>query len=240
MLRAIPSLHTIMTTSMRIMDATYGDYAVVSEQDAKHDACMLHAEQPERAVRACYSVHTIRVYQAYSAPIADAALAAGTFVPPFKRERMTWLKPSFRWMAYRCGYASKPGQERVLAIDITREGFHWALERAVLSHFVPAVHGDSDTWAAQVKTSPVRVQWDPERDLFHRPLTHRSIQVGLRGEAVRRYVQEWITGISDVTDLMRNVGAHVASGNIEQASALLPAERPYPLPEDLVSRLNAG
>lgn len=201
---------------------------------------MPHAEQPERAVRACYSVNTIKVYQAYPASIANAALRVGTFVPPFKRERMTWIKPSFLWMAYRCGYASKPGQERVLAVDITREGFHWALEHAVLSHFIPAVHGDPETWAAQLKTSPVRVQWDPERDLRHRPLAHRSIQVGLQGEAVRRYVQEWITDISDITDLMRSVGAHVTSGNIEQAKTLLPHERSYPLPEGVGSRLNAG
>jgi hypothetical protein len=198
------------------------------------------SEQPERAVRACYSVDTIRVYQAYPPAIADAALGAGTFVPPFKRERMTWIKPSFLWMAYRCGYASKPGQERVLAIDITREGFHWALEHATLSHFVPQVHSDPDAWAAQIGTSPVRVQWDPERDLVHRPLAHRSIQIGLRGEAVRRYVEEWITGISDITDVMRGVGAHVAGGRIEQASALLPPERPYPLPGELAKRLNAG
>jgi hypothetical protein len=38
---------------------------------------------------------------------------------------MTWIKPSFLWMMYRCGWATKPGQERVLAIQITREGFEW-------------------------------------------------------------------------------------------------------------------
>lgn len=193
----------------------------------------------ERTVRACYSVHTIRVYQAYPPSIADAALVAGTFVPPFKRDRMTWIKPSFLWMAYRCGYASKPGQERVLAIDITREGFYWALAHATLSHFIPQVHGDRDTWATQIRTSPVRVQWDPERDLFHRPQEYRSIQIGLQGDAVQRYVTEWITSITDITDLMRSVGAHVAAGRLEQANALLPPERPYPLPSDIARRLNA-
>ena len=58
----------------------------------------------------------LTVYQAYPPEIADAAVAAGRFVPPFKRERMTWIKPSFRWMMYRCGWATKPGQERVLAV----------------------------------------------------------------------------------------------------------------------------
>lgn len=40
---------------------------------------------------------------------------------------MTWLEPSFLWMMYRSGCAQKEGQERVLAIDVTRSGFEWAL-----------------------------------------------------------------------------------------------------------------
>ena len=88
-----------------------------------------------RRVRAKYTDSSITVYQAYPPPIADAALLAGAFVPPFKRERMTWIKPSFLWMMYRSGWATKPGQERVLAITISREGFEWALAHASLSHY---------------------------------------------------------------------------------------------------------
>ncbi|CAM5309459.1 hypothetical protein SHIRM173S_10843 [Streptomyces hirsutus] len=31
---------------------------------------------------------------------------------------------------YRCGWGTKEGQETVLAVDITREGFEWALAHA--------------------------------------------------------------------------------------------------------------
>lgn len=58
---------------------------------------------PYRAIRAKFTENTITVYQAYSNEIADAALGAGTFVAPFKRGRMTWIKPSFLWVAYRSG-----------------------------------------------------------------------------------------------------------------------------------------
>lgn len=78
-----------------------------------------------RQIRACYTDQTIIVYQAYSPEIAEPALSAGRFVPPFKRDRMTWIKPSFLWMMYRCGWATKPGQERLLAIEMTRDGFEW-------------------------------------------------------------------------------------------------------------------
>jgi hypothetical protein len=97
---------------------------------------------PARQVRAKYSAESITVYQAYSPETAGPAVAAGRFAPPFKRERMTWIKPSFLWMMYRCGWATKPGQERVLAVEITRAGFEWALEHACVSHFDPAQHRD--------------------------------------------------------------------------------------------------
>lgn len=90
---------------------------------------------PAHQVRADFTADTVTVYQAYSPEIAGAALAAGRFVPPFKRERMTWVKPSFRWMMYRCGWATKPGQERVLAVEITRSGFEWALAHSCPSSF---------------------------------------------------------------------------------------------------------
>ncbi|WP_454855208.1 DUF4291 family protein [Promicromonospora soli] len=82
---------------------------------------------PKRQVRAVYDADTITVYQAYPPEIADAAVRAGRFVPPFKRERMTWVKPSFCWMMYRCGWATKPGQERVLE-DITDQVRAWRAE----------------------------------------------------------------------------------------------------------------
>ena len=78
--------------------------------------------------------------------------------------RMTWIKPSFNWMMYRSGYASKPGQEVVPGIDISREGFEWALEHAVLSAFTPSVHASPEEWQRLLAARPVRIQWDPERD----------------------------------------------------------------------------
>lgn len=137
-------------------------------------------------------------------------------------------------MAYRSGYASKHGQEHVLAIEITREGFEWALRHACLSH---ASNGASEAevraWTEKMKKSPVRVQWDPERDLWGRPLGWRSLQVGLKGEAVERYIEQWIVGIRDVTELMHDVSRRVDLGDVEGARTLLPIEDVFGLPEDI-------
>ncbi len=198
------------------------------------------APTPYRQIRATFDAETIRVYQAYSDEIADAALARGTFVsPPFKRSRMTWIKPSFRWMLYRCGWAVKDaGQNRVLALDLTRSGFEWALAHASLS--THAAGADPEQRRAELRAQPVRIQWDPERDLRFRPLDHRSIQIGLSGGAVDRYVDEWIVAVHDVTELARAIGAAVAAGDLARAAALLPAEQPYPLPDGIARLIGAG
>jgi hypothetical protein len=198
-----------------------------------------HAPPAFRHVRALQTATTLTVYQAYSPAIAEPAVAAGRFVPPFKRDRMTWVKPSFLWMAYRSGWATKPGQERVLAIEVTREGFEWALAHASLSHYEAGTYADHDAWAAAKAESPVRIQWDPERDLDLAPLGHRAIQVGLSGPAVERYVDDWTTAITDVTDHVRQVHALARAGDREGAARLLPNEQPYPLPNDLAHAIGA-
>jgi Domain of unknown function (DUF4291) len=190
-------------------------------------------------IRAVYDERTITVYQAYSPAIAEPALRAGTFVPPFKRERMTWIKPSFLWMMYRCGWAAKEGQERVLALSITREGFEWALANAMLSHYQPGAYASRADWQRALKRSPVRVQWDPERDVRLRELPYRSLQVGIGGSAVDRYLDEWITGITDVTSLARQIRARLDDEDDDGATALLPRERVYPLPATIGAPLGA-
>jgi hypothetical protein len=195
---------------------------------------------PARQIRASYSADTITVYQAYSPEISEPALAAGRFVSPFKRDRMTWIKPSFLWTMYRCGWATKPGQERVLAIEITRAGFEWALAHACLSHFDRALHQDRRAWSQQLKESPVRVQWDPERSLQLAALPYRSLQVGLSGRAVDRYVDEWIVAITDVTPSARRIHELLRAGDEPAATASLPTEQPYLLPAEIMTQIAAS
>lgn len=152
---------------------------------------------------------------------------------------MTWIKPSFLWMMYRCGWGTKQNQETVLAVEISREGFVWALRHACLSHYVPDLHGDQATWKRQLRGAPARVQWDPERDLHLNPLPYRSLQLGLSGEAAARYADEWIVGIEDVTPLATEIHARVRAGEPERAAELLPQERAYPLEDDVLAHLRA-
>ncbi|MFI9331330.1 DUF4291 domain-containing protein [Kitasatospora sp. NPDC052868] len=195
--------------------------------------------EPKHQVRALHTASTVTVYQAYSPEIGLPAARDGRFPAAWKRDRMTWIKPSFLWMMYRCGWAGKEGQETVLAVEITREGFEWALRNACLSHYEHGLHPDRATWQRRLKRAPARVQWDPERDLHLQPLAHRSLQLGLAGEAAARYADEWIVSIHDVTPLARAVHARVRGGDLEAARRLLPAERPYPSGDTLLAHLSS-
>ncbi|MFJ6751287.1 DUF4291 domain-containing protein [Streptomyces sp. NPDC091266] len=187
--------------------------------------------EPLRRVRARYTEATVTVYQAYAPAPGVPAARDGRFPAAWKRERMTWIKPSFLWMMYRCGWGAKADQETVLAIEIERAGFDRALESACLSHYDSAVHADRGAWKQQLRNAPVRVQWDPERDLRLTALPYRSLQLGLSGEASRQYADEWTVGITEVTPLAHEIHALMRSGETAAAAALLPQERPYPAPE---------
>lgn len=179
-----------------------------------------------RAIRARYDEKSITVYQAYGDAIADEALADGTLRGPhFSCNRMTWIKPSFLWMMYRSGWATKPNQTRILAISLSRDGFEAALSQSCPSSFHPDMFATQEAWRARLQTAPVRIQWDPERDRHLRPLDQRSIQIGIGPALVGNYVDEWIIGISDVTNFARAAS--------RDSDVTLPAERPYPLNPDL-------
>ena len=196
---------------------------------------------PYQQIRAVYDDETIRVYQAYNNAIADTAIESGTFVtPPFKLERMTWIKPSFLWMMYRSGWGLKEsGQSRILAIDISREGFEWALAHSCLSHQVQN-YGSREERLKAKATTPVRIQWDPDRNLYLQRLPYRAIQIGLSKEAIRLYVREWIQSITEVTTLGTQIHNLVDNKRLEEAKKLLPKEEAYPLSQDLKEKIQAS
>ncbi|MET9467511.1 DUF4291 domain-containing protein [Streptomyces sp. NPDC006544] len=183
---------------------------------------------PQHQIRASHTDATVTVYQAYAPRLGLPAARDGRFPPDWKRDRMTWVKPSFLWMMYRCGWATKADQETVLAVEITRTGFERALRDACLSHYAPAVHPDRAAWKTALRTAPARVQWDPERDLHLDPLPYRSLQLGLSGPFSRAYADEWTVSVRDVTPLAREIHGLLRGGEPKSARALLPLETPYP------------
>ena len=179
----------------------------------------------DNKIRAFYTEDKIRVYQAYNKIIASEAVMKGTFGNNFKMDRMTWIKPSFLWMMYRCGWATKENQECVLAIDIQRNAFDYLVANAVISTYQEEMYRSREEWKRLIHSSDIRLQWDPERDIHGNPLNYRSLQLGLRGEAVRKYVNEWIVDITDITSYVNELKCLISQK--KDVSMLLPKEMVY-------------
>jgi hypothetical protein len=179
----------------------------------------------ERIINASYNKNTIRVYQAYNNAIADECINLGTFGDRFKLERMTWIKPSFLWMMYRAGWGRKENQERILGIDITHEGFREILMNVVLSTYEEKLYGTYDNWKNKLDNSLVRCQWDPDRDIYGNRANRSAIQLGLKGELVRKYIDEYIVSVEDMTPKVIKWIDEIEAGNFKDEE--LPIEREY-------------
>jgi hypothetical protein len=142
----------------------------------------------------------IVVYQAYKHSIADFAIE-NQFLggPDYNYSRMSWIKPNFLWMMYRCGWAEKENQERVLALWIDKSDFENILREAVLSSFNPKYYESHDQWADELNSKEVRLQWDPDHNPFGYKIERRAIQLGLKGKALENFGKQQIKHIEDIT-----------------------------------------
>ena len=174
-------------------------------------------------ILAQYDEHTVVVYQAYNPRIAAQVVAQQNFHAEecaksgFSMDRMTWIKTNFLWMMYRSGWASKPGQERILAIRLSRDGFEYILSKAVAS----------SSGAKPSKSDEVRLQWDPDHDPHGEKVVdgRRAIQLGLRGPIIHKYSSEFIVRVDDITDFVVEQRSHVEARELDKLHT--PLERVY-------------
>lgn len=184
-------------------------------------------------IRADFDEEGVYFYQAFQPSIANYAIENQRFGgDDFKPVRMTWIKPSFAWVLYRSGYASKCNQERILKVKLPHAavasllaachcpggGLDSASPPASLRSVVQVDDMESDTQSPCAQRSAGSrgvVQWDPERDVRtcdpknkkvpRKMLRQRSIQIGLQGGLSEFYVQSALS-IEDVTEQARAVG----------------------------------
>lgn len=186
-----------------------------------------------RHILAQFDAATVVVYQAYRPAIGRFAAEHRRFGGEFSLDRMSWIKPNFLWMMYRSGWGTKEGQEVVLAVKLRRAAFDELLAAAVHSSHVPEVYGDRTTWQRAVARSDVRLQWDPDHGPGGDKLERRAIQLGLRGQALARYAQEWIVDIADISAFVAEQRG-VSSGPARR-ELVTPREDVYPVADAAVA-----
>ncbi len=188
-----------------------------------------------RHILAQFDGESVIVYQAYRASIAQAALASNRLGGGgFSFDRMSWIKPNFLWMTYRSGWGTKPDQEVTLALRIRRDFFDGLLSCCVASTFQPDIHGTKSAWMDEVRRSEVRIQWDPDHDPAGGRLARRALQLGLRGEPLRRLAGAAMISISDVSEFVSKQRAVAVSGDWDELRVA--DEAVYPVEPERVRR----
>lgn len=196
----------------------------------------------------------IIVYQAFNDNIADYAIENQKFGgQDYSFDRMTWIKPNFLWMMYRSGWAEKDiNQNRILAIEISFEGFEELLTQGVLTSY-KKFYGDKNSWKEELRKSDVRIQWDPDHDLSGKSLKRRAVQIGIKNEALHKFNNEFIKSIQDITSFVKTQRENIRNNKessfiideciIELSSALktkfsIPEKFTSPYIEEIVLEYN--
>lgn len=183
----------------------------------------LYIEQVERLPKFGQQIiaqtidNQIIVYQAFNPKIANYAVKNQKFGGShYNFERMSWIKPNFLWMMYRAGWAMKEHQQNILAIWLPLEKFSEIYNSAVHSSFIPQIYQTEENWKQQMQNSNVRLQWDPDHDPFGNKIERRAVQLGLKGETLRKFGTEWITKIEDITNFVKTEYRNVVEQKLDQ------------------------
>jgi Domain of unknown function (DUF4291) len=184
---------------MTLKTTPYTTYETALPQTGKHIIGQLRGDN-------------IIVYQAYNPYIAHYAVKHQKFGGgDYSFSRMSWIKPNFLWMMYRAGWAEKPNQEHILAIEIGLDKFEILLKKAVHTSFQPDIYASHEDWTQQLNQSEIRLQWDPDHNPLGHKLERKAVQIGIKGALLQQFATDWIVSIEDITDFVKQQTPFVKS-----------------------------
>ena len=210
---------------MKITTEKYTDYLKAVPKTGKHILAHQRGDQ-------------LVVYQAYKHSIANFAVKNKHFGgSDFSFDRMSWIKPNFLWMMYRCGWAEKINQERVLAIYISKIGFEEILSQAAHSSYKEHLYETQEAWKQDLAEKEVRLQWDPDHNPYGEKEERKAIQLGLKGAILQQYSAEFIQDIEDITAFVKEQKVLVDQKQLNQLK--VPKEEVFlPNSAELCKRLD--
>jgi Domain of unknown function (DUF4291) len=192
----------------------------------EYSKALLHWPKTGQHILAHQQEEMLVVYQAYNPAIAEYAVQFQQMGGPhYSYNRMSWIKPNFLWMMYRCGWAEKENQERVLALWIRKEFFDGVLEKAVYSAYQKEIYETEANWKLQLAQEEVRLQWDPDHDPYGNRQTRRALQLGLIGAVLKTFGQEALCQVEDITAFVKEQYQSVVQQKLTHLQ--VPEERLY-------------
>ena len=179
-----------------------------------------------RHIMAQFTEDYVIAYQAFMPAIAEYAVQHQRFGGShYSFDRTSWIKTNFLWMMFRSGWATKPNQERILALYIKADGFDEILRNS----YTVAKEKELGMNRQDVL---VRLQWDPDHDPTGEKEPRRAMQLGLKPKILTKFNDNWILGIRDITEMVREQHSFVERNQL--SDLCVPKETVYMLSDQLL------
>lgn len=177
----------------------------------------------------------IIVYQAFNPNISQFAVENQKFGGAhYSFNRMSWIKPGFLWMMYRAGWASKEHQQHILAITLPLIHFETILSQATISSYDSGIYPTRELWQQELEKTEVRLQWDPDHDPAGNKQTRKAIQIGMKGDVLKKFCTEWILKIEDITPFVKAEYEKVRMGREDELN--VPFETIWNLENEVIRK----
>ncbi len=176
-----------------------------------------------RSLHARFDADAVVVYQAYPEALGRELVAMGRFGGSWRFDRHTRIQPSWRGTLRRYAWGERPDRERILAVRVRRAGFDALLTAALQQAFDERLYASKQAWRLATRFAPVLVEWDA--DPSDGDEDDEVARLRIHGPLVRRFAEEWVVGIDDVSALARATDADHS------------AEAPYPVADDVAVRI---
>ncbi|KRX08834.1 hypothetical protein PPERSA_08938 [Pseudocohnilembus persalinus] len=161
------------------------------------------------------------VYQAFNKDIAEYAIKNQKFGGEnYSFNRMSWIKPNFLWMMYRSDWAQKKGQEKILAIWISKENFF----NNILHNAYSVKRQQREKIQDNKKGLDIRLQWDPDYDPNFKKQNRRAIQLGLRSQELLNFSDKYIEKIEDITGFVKEQEYNLRKFGVDQVEIPIETE----------------
>ena len=188
-----------------------------------------------RQVIGCKEENNIIVYQAFNSQIANYAVSNQQFGGnAYSFNRMSWIKPGFLWMMYRAGWADKEQQQHILRITLPIAHFKTILQQATFSSFNNDVYATEGDWKTELEKTEVRLQWDPDHDPYGNKQERKAIQIGMKGQLLKKFCTQWIEKIEDITDFVKEEHQKVLVKKIEELN--VPYEEVIEMKDEVIEK----
>jgi hypothetical protein len=80
------------------------------------------------------------------------------------------------------------------------------------------VYATQENWKTELDKTSVRLQWDPDHDPYGNKQERKAIQIGMKGEVLKKFCSEWIVKIEDITDFVKEEYKKVLANKIEEVN----------------------